>query len=214
MLEADNATAWSDGVELARRRILFIRPHTILVEDTVRLAQAETGVQSWNSLFPFRRDGKDGSLLQAEKGILQISLLAPSDTPINIAEDSVHRDISQEPEQLFPVYRTTFTAPPAKSHQFLTIITLTPKDGITNSPELHTEGANAESLTITQGNQVTNIARDPIFRDLLPGVESDGSTVFATYIDGTAVETGAFDAIYLRSDTDAIEGEDFISILH
>jgi hypothetical protein len=214
VIEADNATAWKEGVCLARRRVLFVRPHTLLVEDTVRLDQAEAGIQNWNSLIPFRRDTEETAHLETEKGILRISLLTPSDTPMRIAEDSVHREITRGEVTIVPVYRTAFIAPPAMSHRFLTVITLTPKDGISNSPDVHTEGDNAEFLTITHGDQVTRVARDPAFWERLPGVESDGSTVFATYMHGKVIESGAFEATFLRSDTDAIEGKGFLSILH
>jgi hypothetical protein len=50
VVEADNATAWKNGVEQARRRMLLIRPGTMVVEDTGRFTESETGIQSWNAL--------------------------------------------------------------------------------------------------------------------------------------------------------------------
>ena len=198
-------------MNLALRRVLIIRPQVLIVEDIVHLTRPETGVQSWNSLFPFQREGKENAFINTEKGLLQISLLEPSEAPRHITEDSVHRDISQEPVRIVPVHRTAFTAPPALNHRFLTVITLTPKDGKTDTPEIHTKDENAEFLVITQGDQITRIARHPDFRDRLSGVDSDGSTVFATYVSGTVVEAGAFNATFLRSGGDVIEGDGFLS---
>ncbi len=211
VMEADNATAWTEWVELAQRRILFIRPHAILVEDTARLTKPETGVQSWNSLFPFQSNERRTTLLQTEKGKVEVTLLAPADAPMHIAEDSVHRDNSQEKDIIVPVYRTTYTTQPATNHRFLTLITLTPADGQMDAPTVRTEGENGEFLEITQSGIVTRITRITANdKNDLWGVETDGSYAFATMENGRVVEAAAFNASFIKFKDKVSRGNGFL----
>lgn len=220
VMEADNATAWKKGVGLALRRILFIRPHVFLIEDTLQLEAEETGVQSWNSLIPFGKTSRHMAKLKTDSGNVVISLLTPENTLMETREDSVHRIIKQSPDsgkvtQFVPVFQTVFTSPSSKKHTLLTAITLHPSAASPfEFPQISVAGINANLVEITQGNSVTRISRTSTHEDsYLWGVESDGSLAFATMENNEVIEAGAFKASFIKYKDKINRGKGFLTFV-
>ncbi len=205
VMEADNATAWKEGVELARRRVLFIRPHVILIEDTLQLEGEETGVQSWNSLMPFEKTGTHTAKLSTDSGNVLISLLNPQTTLMETRKDSVHRNRKRSSEtgnstKIVPVFQTVFTSSPSKQHVQLTVISLHPSAATLHElPKIRVTGKNGRLIKIIQGDSVTRIVPTTAYhKSDLWGVETDGSFTFATMKNNELVEAGAFDANFIK----------------
>ena len=120
VVQSDNATAWSSGVQRAIRRAIMIRPNVMIVHDDALLTAGETGVQSWNSFAPWRIEGGNRCVSRVGKAAVRLHCVGPSLVKLTAGEDSV----SDERDGVVPVYRAAFTSPAAKQHSLLTICLL------------------------------------------------------------------------------------------
>jgi len=120
VIVSHNSTAWLEGVESSYRRLLFIRPNIVLVEDRMRLSEPQTGVQNWNSLSPWEMNTKVREFLsRGKRARVRVRQLLPETSEMLAREDSVTRAVRGEEA---PVYRATFTLSKSFQHQILTAI--------------------------------------------------------------------------------------------
>lgn len=209
VIASDAATAWETGVKKAMRRVIFIRPDIVIVDDDAVFDSPEAGVQSWNSLSPWVvSEGRAET--RHEGAYATVTQLAADGLDLTAGEDSVHRDRSQG--RIVPVYRATFRAPPATSHRFLTLIDSgrSGDAGNRNPSRVRVHPVDASVYAITRGKTEIRIALADGSGDALWGVESDGTLCFAIREAGVLVHAGAFDATTLRVDGEEQKGSGFL----
>jgi hypothetical protein len=156
LVESDNATAWKQNVKRAVRRALFIRPNVVIVQDVVELEDPETGVQSWNSLHPWRVEGNASATSRAGEAAVRVMCVGTPAAELAAGEASVHH--TRSPEGEVPVYRAAFTAPAARRHRLLTVIEAIPPEGAGEPASVKVLGNAQPLIEIRQGNSLVRVA--------------------------------------------------------
>jgi hypothetical protein len=205
---SDNASAWEEGVAKAVRRVIFIRPDVLLVEDVVELTRNEPGVQSWNSLNAWRI--VDG--LTCEGPQVRLTCLAPRRVELTAREESVHRD--RKTGSVVPAYRAAFTTPAGTNHHLLTLIQALPPAGAFQSSNVEQLSADGTLVEITRGERVTRITLEgsELSPEDLWGHTTDGGLFFATRERGKVVAAAAFDATWIAGPNGRTSGKGFIAL--
>ena len=125
--ESDAASAWESGVEQALRRLLFVRPDLLIVDDTAVFTTEEPAVLSWNSLTPWRVDGRCFAAHTAGGAGVRVTTFAVDDPDegctLSAAEDAVHR---RDDGDHVPVYRAALVTPAGRRHRLLSVVQTTP----------------------------------------------------------------------------------------
>ena len=205
---SDNASAWKEGVDKAVRRIIFVRPDVLLVEDVVELTRNEPGVQSWNSLEPWRI--VDGLTCAGPQ--VRLTCLVPDDLELTAGEDSVHRD--RKTGNVVPAYRAAFTTPTGRKHHLLTLIQALPPAGASESSRVELLDADCKIVEVTRGERVTRIALEG--SKLSPGDmwghTTDGELFVTTRERGKVVAAAAFDAHWVAGPNGRTTGNGFVPL--
>ena len=206
VVQSDNATAWSSGVQRAIRRAIMIRPNVMIVHDDALLTAGETGVQSWNSFAPWRIEGGNRCVSRVGKAAVRLHCVGPSLVKLTAGEDSV----SDERDGVVPVYRAAFTSPAAKRHSLLTIIEAI-GPGKSARPVIRVRESD-QMIEVHSADRVVQIltARDKPTVGPLAGFASDGGLLFTVREEGRITHAGAFDANWLDTPEGRIKGKGFL----
>jgi hypothetical protein len=206
VVQSDNATAWSSGVQRAVRRALMIRPNLMIVHDNALLTADETGVQSWNSFGPWKMEGENGCVSRVGKAAVRLHCVGPSRVKLTAGEDSV----SDERDGVVPVYRAAFTSPPDRRHSLLTIIEAIGPDK-SERPVVRIRETD-QMIEVHSAGRVVQIltAHDKPTVGPLAGFASDGALLFTVREEGQITHAGAFGANWLQTPAGRIEGKGFL----
>ena len=120
--ESDAASAWGSGVEQALRRLLFVRPDLLIVDDTAVFTTEEPAVLSWHSLTPWRVDGRSCAARGAKGASVRVTTFAldPHERfTLSGAEDAVHR---LDGGDHVPAYRAALATPAGRRHRLLSVV--------------------------------------------------------------------------------------------
>ncbi len=211
VLESDAATAWSHNVTQCQRRVLFLRPGVILIEDTALLETPETGVQTWNSLFPWEKTGPSRAFITTAKSVLELQVITPLAQPVFTKENSVHR--IRKPAAIVPVHATTVTLPANTKHRVITLLTHHPIEGSPPSIKIiGNDSTSPTSLQVQQDNITWTIYFSSQELIQIDGLQTDGSWGFITSESGNPSECGVFSATQLTWHDQEIQGNGFLSI--
>ncbi|MCC5833168.1 MAG: hypothetical protein JJU20_00400 [Opitutales bacterium] len=196
-IEIDNHTAWLEGVDKGIRRLLYIPPGVLLVEDDYRFTEPGEGFQIWNSLEAIEDhgDGRFGIRFASGEAMLEV-LNHELVNPV-IAPNSVHRSgaVSDDGDVALPVNSIRFESPSQENHRVLTLVTAwagdeRPKVTHVANGVIEVTGKDDVRVRIAYGNSMD--------RSALLGVQSDGELSFVVHHDDEVVEAGAFGATLLR----------------
>ncbi|MCC5833169.1 MAG: hypothetical protein JJU20_00405 [Opitutales bacterium] len=211
-IEIDNHSAWLEGVDQGIRRLLYIEPGVLLVEDNYRFAEPGEGFQIWNSLDAIEDRGNGRYGIQFASGQAMLQLLNPESVNPIIAPNSVHRSgaVSDDGDGTLPVHSIRFETPSQKNHRVLTLISAWTGD---EHPELtqvtdgvvEVAGKDDVRVRIGYGGNVDSSA--------LFGIQSDGQLTFVVHRGGEVIEAGAFGATYLRHGSQQMQSES-VELLH
>lgn len=211
VIEADSASAWSENVEQCLRRVIFLRPGIVLIEDTALLATPETGVQTWNSLFPWKQTVADQATITTTKSVLELQVIAPTTQPVRIHENSVHR--TRKPTTIVPVQAATVTVPANTRHRLITLLSNHSIDEPAHSVELLGDDPEAPNgLCVKQGEITWTIYLSAQGLAQVCDLETDGTWGFVTSESGQPIEVGVFSATHLTWDDHKIQGDGFLSV--
>jgi hypothetical protein len=207
IIESDTTTAWSHNVSSCLRRVLLLRPGLILVEDTARLDSPETGVQTWNSLFPWTTEASPGATLHAPVAPLDLEIILPGDATLHLHKNSVHRQ--RQPRAILPVHAATVTLPAASSHRLITLLSV---PGRADSPpvieKIPGDASSPTGLRIQQGDTSWIVAFTPAALAASTGADTDGSWGIVTLAAGQPVEAAVFAARRLTWEGQSIERDE------
>ncbi|NQU41834.1 hypothetical protein HQ520_01015 [bacterium] len=205
-VESDAATAWDRGVKRAVRRVILIRPNTLVIHDSAQLDKPETGVQNWNSLGEWEI-GPDGNL-RTQVGDVRalVQRVYPPEVAVNAGPDYVHRLLGsridregmESPDREVPVYRGTFTNQAAKGHAMLTVVQAESPGVSTALNEVKILGNNT-GLEICVGGDSGNVVRVIHYprqrsQDDLLGCQTDGNLLVVQVAGGEMQAVVVFDA--------------------
>ena len=211
---SDNATAWRTGVKKALRRVVFIRPYVLIVEDMGEFVKAETGVQSWNCLSPWRI--VDRQTVQTTLGSVTVRLtcLTPDRVMLTAGEESLHRD--SKTEKVMPAYRAAFTHAPGKTHRLITLIEAIPPTGRGTRARVNVLDAPRALVEVRHGGLVARVAASgrTTPADALWGCTSDGELMFAVREKGKLATAGTFAASRFETPEGRVTGKGFLSFPH
>lgn len=208
--QSDCATAWKRNVRKNLRRVVFIRPCVVLVEDTMELEREETAVQSWNSLAPWVSEAPFCYKSVVGEAGVRVRCLTPEGATHDAAEESVHAD--PDTGEVVPAYRARFERQPAVNHRLLTLI-----EGI---PPAHSAGpARADIVELEHGaleirppDFVVRVM--PVTEQLPPelawGCRTDGELMVIVQQAGHVYCVGAFDATWVASKDGVANGRGFV----
>jgi len=202
--------AYQEGVRRATRRVLFVRPNVLVVQDIARLDEPETGVRSWNSLTEW--EVLDGRTCRARAGDVAVRLTCLAG---EAAEPAAGQDsVSREGGRVVPVYRATFTSPAARAHRMITIIEAIGPKGKGDPATVRVLDADRPLIEIEQGERTTRVtAARTLPADSLWGCSTDGSLAFVVRQKGKVVAAGAFEATHIKTPHDRKVGSGFIHIV-
>jgi hypothetical protein len=207
VVEADNASAWKQGVDQARRRVLLIRPRTLIVEDTGSFTAPEPGIQSWNAFSPWQPVGPHRFEMAHGQGKVRLTLLTPESSAASTSADYVHR-IRSGGE--VPVFRAEFADASARQHRMVTLVEAASAGGeLTTSRVVQRDPVVIE---VRSGNEMIRVVSGTLKPGLLWDVETDGSLSFATQRNNATVSAGAFDARFIRAGRREVKGEGFLHL--
>ena len=211
VLVADTASAWTDNVEQCKRRVILLRPGVILIEDTALLATPETGVQIWNSLFPWQSTGSDQATITTTQTELKLQVITPAMPSVRLHENSVHR--IKNPLSIIPVHAASVTLPAAKQHRVITLITNHPLGATPPSiKHLGPDPAAPIGLQVRQGETIWTFyfAAAELAQTL--DLQTDGTWGFITSVSGETTEVGVFSATHLAWQDQTTTGDGFLSL--
>lgn len=208
--QSDCATAWQRNVRRNLRRVVFIRPCVVLVEDTMELEREETGVQSWNSLAPWVIENPFCCASVSGDAGVRMRCLTPRGVTHEVAEDSVHAD--PQSGEVMPAYRATFTSEAAVSHRLLTFI-----EAI---PSAHSEESALANIA-ERGHDVVEIQRPDLTVRVMPvredlpseltwGCRTDGELMVLVRGGDQICCIGAFNATWIAAEHGVIRGDGFV----
>lgn len=175
LVESDNATAWKQNVKRAVRRVLFIRPNVLVVQDMVELESPETGVQSWNSLHPWDIAGGLRATSRAGAAAVRLTCFGGNGVALAAGEDSVHRSPTGE----VPVYRAAFTSRPARRHRLLTVIEAIPPAGAGEPASVKVLDNAQPLIEVRQGSSLVRVAGGEVAPSRMWGHKTDDEFSFA-----------------------------------
>jgi hypothetical protein len=205
--EADCATAWKTGVSQAIRRVLFVRPFVMIIEDIVSLTDEETGVQSWNSLAPWIEDSK--GTYHSDFGEVSVRVRCLSSAAEGSAgEESVHRH--QETGEIVPAYRAAFTTPASKKHHLITVIEAIPPNAQGKLAAFTISGRDDPVIECLEGSRTIRIAIGRRGGSTLWDCQTDGESAFAVRENGAIVIAGAFNASRVSTEAGEVVGRGFL----
>ncbi|MCC5833170.1 MAG: hypothetical protein JJU20_00410 [Opitutales bacterium] len=196
-IEIDNHSAWLEGVDQGIRRLLYIEPGVLLVEDNYRFAEPGEGFQIWNSLDAIEDRGNGRYGIQFASGQAMLQLLNPESVNPIIAPNSVHRSgaVSDDGDGTLPVHSIRFETPSQKTHRVLTLISVWTGD---ERPELTQVTDGVVEVAGKDGVRIRIGYGDNVDHSASFGIKSDGQLTFVVHRGGEVIEAGAFGATYLR----------------
>lgn len=208
VVESDDATAWKSGVERAVRRVLFIRPNVMIVQDDALFTASEPGVQSWNSFQPWERVGGRACQSRAAASTVRLTALSPQPLKLTSGEDSVSREAAGEA----PVYRAAFSTNPGRQHHILTIIEAIGPDAADRAAVHIRKAGSAIEVRPTPRLAVQVLpANSDSAAHSLDGFASDGSILFVVRTDSEVTLAGTLGATWLETPNGRIEGKGFLT---
>jgi len=206
VVQSDNATAWSSGVQRAVRRAIMFRPAMMVVHDDVVLSEEKTAVQTWTSLRPWEVEQESRCVSRIGGTAVRLHGVVPPDAELVTSEDSV----SEEKEGVVPVYRAAFVSPAAKQHDLLTVIeAIGPGVDERQSALKLLDGGGIE---LRQQDDVARIFLDTEHATTLAafGFSSDGRLLVVSTRAGRPVAAAAFDATWLEGPEGIVRGSGFL----
>lgn len=118
IIESDAANAWPGLGRKVLRRLIHLRPATLVVEDWIEWERPATTRQYWQSYHPWRAEG--GTWVTAAEGVeLRVQVLLGAGATISAAPYSVD-------DLLRPVQRLTVEMPPAGTARIITLLQARP----------------------------------------------------------------------------------------
>jgi len=208
VIESDNATAWSENVTQATRRMIFIHPGVMVVHDRMELDTPESGVQSWNSFQPWESLDDHRARITIGHVTVELTTLASgSAVTLTTMEDSVSGGLDNEA----PVYRAAYTSAPARSHDLLTVIVPTRCGEALPGTVVINKLTRQVTVNVDSTTMVQLIARTDGCPVILEDVESDGELLVVVRRSGKAVLAGAFGATTLTTASAQTLGDGFLS---
>ena len=208
VVQSDNATAWSSGVQRAVRRAIMFRPAIMVVHDDVVLSTEETGVQNWTSFRPWQMEDKTRCVSRVGDAAVRMHCLQPLNVEVTTGEDSV----SDERDGVVPVYRAAFISRASQQHQLLTVIEAIGPGESRPQDSVRVLGTDGGLVELRQGERVMRIATGSRQQaaDKLFGCATDGTLIFAVREGQRLVAAGAFDATWLETSTGKVAGNGFL----
>ena len=209
VVAADNASAWKHNVKKAERRLLFIRPNLMLVEDLVNLEEPETGIQSWNSLGAWTILTTNSCRTSVGPVTADLRCLIPRNVSLTASEDSVHR--SPTTAEIVPAYRAAFETADSTHHHLFTLITIGSE--LNQQAGLQAERIQTDPLVLRIQNDQDTILITPqgtLAGAALPGVQTDGSLTALVLRNSTPTAAITVDATTLTINGHTTEGAGFI----
>lgn len=211
VLEADATSAWSQNIEQCHRRVIFLRPGVVLVEDSSLLSTPETGVQTWNSLFAWETTATDQATIITEKSVLELQVITPSAQPVRVHKNSVHRN--RIPATIVPVHAATITLPANTEHRLITLLSTRSIDAPAPSIKLLGKDPTAPTgLCVQQGETTWTLYFSAQGLAQVRDLETDGTWGFVTTEAGNPIEIGVFSATLLKWRDQHISGNGFLSL--
>ena len=211
VVESDSTTAWQSGVRRAVRRLVFVRPAMLLVQDEAEFTEPETGVQSWNSLRPWQQVGERACGGRVGEVTLRLVALAPRTLQLTTGQDSVSRERGPDGASEVPVYRAAVTTPPSRAHRLLTLIEAIGPGK--RSSVVVTRLDKDSVIEVRSPSRVVQLlpARDGAATvGPLEGFESDGSLLFVVREDDKVTQAGTCGARWLQTRGGRIAGHGFL----
>ena len=199
--ESDAASAWASGVEQALRRLLFVRPDLLIVDDTAVFTTEEPAVLSWHSLTPWRVDARSCAARGAKGASVRVTTFAldPHERfTLSGAEDAVHR---LDGGDHVPAYRAALATPAGRRHRLLSVVqtaapgaALAPPPRRLDGPMLAVElmAAGGRTVRVACGGDVMTAWGCTTDGGLLAAILDAGDTVAAAAsLGGTRLATAA-----------------------
>ncbi|MCX5661313.1 MAG: hypothetical protein NTW19_16650 [Planctomycetota bacterium] len=226
VVESENASAWVERVRRAQRRLIFVRPNVLVVEDSLGLTARETAVQSWNSLGEWNVLYDHACEASVGQAGVRVTCVLPARIELAVGEAGVHR----EGKQVLPVRRAAFSTVDASIHRIVTVIEAIPpasgeaasaaaggfswgSAGPGTPASVRVVEGKSPVIEITQGERVTRIATGPAENDQIPGCRSDGSVTVVTTQGAAVLAAAAFEASSLEVAGKRVEGLGFLKYL-
>ena len=188
--ESDAASAWETGVEQALRRLLFVRPGLLIVDDTAAFGADEPAVLSWHSLTPWRVDGGSCAARAAAGASVRVTTFALDrhrGCALSAAQDAVHR---LDGGEHVPAYRAAFTTAAGRSHRLLSVVETAPPGADLPPPPIRLDAPEfAVEVTTAVGRTVRIACGDGGIAAW--GCATDGAVLAAVLDAGGAVAAAA-----------------------
>ena len=211
--ESDAASAWESGVEQALRRLLLIRPDLLIVDDTAVFDAEEPAVLSWNSLTPWRVDGRSCEAGRADGASVRVTTFAVGDRDqgctLHAAEDAVHR---LDGGDHVPAYRAALTTPAGRRHRLLSVVQTTAPG---REPTPPPRPIDAAALTIEVVNAAGRSVRIACGCGgaAAGGCDTDGELLAAVFgADGGAASAAALGGTWLETSSRRVDGQGMLTL--
>lgn len=206
VVESDNATAWQERVRRGQRRLIFVRPNVLVVEDALGLTARETAVQSWNTLGDWNVLYDHACEANVGPAGVRVTCVLPSRVDLKVGDGGGHR----VGRQVLPVKRAAFVTSDASNHRLVTVIEAIPPAAVGPAPSVRVIEGKSPVIEIIQGERVTRVATGPVDHDQIPGCRSDGSLTVMTRQGAAVLAAATFDAGMLEVAGRRSEGAGFI----
>ena len=207
VVESDNATAWRRNVNRAVRRLVFVRPDVIVIDDIMELDTPETGVQSWNSLAPWEIVDGRSCVTRIDGTGAKITGIAGSPFSLSSREDSVHNTGDGE----VPAFRAAFTIEASRYHRLFTVVEILPHGAQKSSSSVRVIDRELPIVEIAVGREVLQVAAGRNQGADLSGCTTDGELLVTLLHDGAVALAGAFGAHTLRTPFGYRSGDGFLA---
>ncbi len=197
IIESDNATSWNHNIKRAVRRVIFIRPSVIVVDDILELDEAETGVLSWNGFAEWESETEYSDMPTAVLRIgrtgARISAASDQNLSMSVGEASVHNENGVE----WPMYRAAWTTSEDIRLRVISLIEVINPDG--SSPEISFNGGDGADIEVSDQDLRICICSKSVEREPLLKCSTDGELLVVVQKGNGLTRVVAFGAGYLET---------------
>ncbi|MCC5833166.1 MAG: hypothetical protein JJU20_00390 [Opitutales bacterium] len=200
-IEMDFASAWLEGVQKGIRRMVYIRPNIILIDDQFQLSQQAGGIQHWNSRYPFQKLAEGSFKSTGESAAIKVSVLSAGEsyeTEYRRSDrdhiDRIRNEYRQLISSLAPVYELDVQTPESLEHRIQTLIT--GQGDKERMPEIRQVDQGIVELKGNDGRRVFILLNGKDSAGKF-GLQTDGNLALVIHREGRPESAYAFNASYL-----------------